>query len=182
MAGSVENVYSTALFELCEQQDTLDSTYEQLEQITQIVFDKQQKEFVEMLSSPLIPFSDKQKVLEGVFSGKVSDTVLDFLCVVTQKGRIRCLPAITQQFKQMYYEKKNILEVTATTTLPMSEALRKKLVEKLEKVSGKSVILHEKQDKSILGGIVLRYGNTEIDSSVKSKLDKIKAQIDSAIV
>ena len=66
--------------------------------------------------------------------------------------------------------------------MPMSETLRKKLVAKLENVSGKSIILHEKQDKSILGGIVLRYGNTEIDSSVKSKLDKIKAQIDSAIV
>ena len=44
------------------------------------------------------------------------------------------------------------------------------------------MILHEKLDKSILGGIVLRYGNTQIDSSVKTKLDKIKAQIDSAIL
>ncbi len=182
MANSVENVYSTALFELCDEQDTLDNTYEQLEQITQIIFDKQQKELALMLASPLIPFADKQKVLTGVFSEQVSETVLGFLCVVTQKGRIRSLPAITEHFKQMYYEKKNILEVTATTAMPMSETLRKKLVDKLGKVSGKSIILHEKQDKSILGGIVLRYGNTEIDSSVKSKLDKIKAQIDSAIV
>jgi F-type H+-transporting ATPase subunit delta len=87
-----------------------------------------------------------------------------------------------QLFKQMYYDKKNILEVTATTTVPMTAALRQKLTDKLEKVSGKSVILHEKLDKSILGGIVLRYGNTQIDSSVKTKLDKIKAQIDSAIL
>ena len=82
----------------------------------------------------------------------------------------------------MYYDKKNILEVTATTVQPLSEKLREKLVQKLEGASGKSIILHEKQDKSILGGIVLRYGNTQIDSSVRTKLDKIKAQIDSAIV
>ena len=63
-----------------------------------------------------------------------------------------------------------------------SPALREKLINKLSSVSGKSIILHEKQDKTILGGIVLRYGNTEIDSSVKSKLDKIRSQIDSAIV
>ena len=82
----------------------------------------------------------------------------------------------------MYYQKKNILEVTATTVQPLSDKLRKKLVDKLQSVSGKTVILHEKLDKSILGGIVLRYANTEIDSSVKTKLDNIKAQIDRIIV
>ena len=182
MANSVENVYSTALFQLCDEQGTLDGTYEELEQVSQLLFDGSQKEFIEMLSSPLISFEDKQKALQGGFGGRVSDTVLDFLCVVTQKGRVRYLPAIAQQFKDIYYEKKNILEVTGTTTVPLSEGLRKKLVDKLEKVSGKSVILHEKLDKSILGGIVLRYGNTQIDSSVRTKLDSIKAQIDSAIV
>ena len=182
MANSIENVYGTALFELCDEQGSLDSVYDELSQVTQIIFDGSNEEFVEMLSSPLISFEDKQKALTGVFTGKVSDTVLDVLCVVTQKGRIKCLLAINEQFKQKYYERKNILEVTATTTVPLSEAPKKKLVDKLEKVSGKSVILHEKTDKSILGGIVLRYGNTEIDSSVKTRLDKIKAQIDTIIV
>lgn len=182
MANSVENVYSTALFQLCDEQGTLDSTYEQLQQVTDIVFDGTQKEFVELLCSPLIQFEDKQKALTGVFGKSVSDTVLDFLCVVTKKGRFGYLPAITREFKQMYFDRKNILEVTATTVRPLSEKLREKLVKKLESVSGKSVILHEKQDKTILGGIMLRYGNTEIDSSVRTKLDKIKAQIDSAII
>ena len=87
-----------------------------------------------------------------------------------------------EQFKQMYYEKENILEVTATTVQPLSEKLKQKLIEKLGSVSGKSIILHEKLDRAILGGIVLRYGNTEIDSSVRTKLDKIKSQIDAIIV
>ncbi len=182
MANSVENVYSTALFQLCDEQDTLEGTYEEFEQISQILFDGSQTEFIEMLSSPLIPFSDKQDALRNIFGGKIGDMLLDFLCVVTQKGRIRSLPAIAESFKQMYFERKNILEVTATTVQPLSEGLKKKLIDKLQSVSGKSIILHEKQDRSILGGIVLRYGNTEIDSSVKTKLDKIKSQIDAIIV
>ena len=182
MANSVENVYSTALFELCEEQDALESAFEELEQVCAIVFDGSQKDFVEMLSSPLISFEDKQKALRAVFGGRVGDVLLDFLCVVTQKGRFKALPGIASQFKDMYYQKKNILEVTATTVQPLSDKLRKKLVDKLQSVSGKTVILHEKLDKSILGGIVLRYANTEIDSSVKTKLDNIKAQIDRIIV
>ncbi|MBQ2581443.1 MAG: ATP synthase F1 subunit delta [Ruminococcus sp.] len=182
MANSVENVYSTALFELCQEQGTLKDTYDELSQVTGAVFSGAHSQFVELLSSPLIPFEDKQNALTGVFGDRLSVTVFDFLCVVTKKGRIKHLPAICEQFKQMYYEKENILEVTATTVQPLSEKLKNKLVEKLGKVSGKSIILHERQDKSILGGIVLRYGNTEIDSSVKTKLDKIKSQIDAIIV
>ena len=63
----------------------------------------------------------------------------------------------------------------------MSEKIKQKLVEKLEKVTGKNVVIDEKIDKSLLGGIVVKYDNTEIDSSVKSKLDKLKRQIDSII-
>ena len=97
MANSVENVYSTALFELCQEQGTLKETYDELSQVTEVVFNGSHKQFVEMLSSPLIQFEDKQKALTCVFGESLSATVLDFLCVVTQKGRIKHLPAICDQ-------------------------------------------------------------------------------------
>jgi F-type H+-transporting ATPase subunit delta len=84
-------------------------------------------------------------------------------------------------FRARYNEKMNILEVTAVTAEPLSARLREKLVDKLGKVTGKKIVLSEKTDKSIIGGIVLRYANTEIDSSVKTRLDKLKAQIDGVI-
>lgn len=67
------------------------------------------------------------------------------------------------------------------TAMPLSERLRNKLVAKLEAVSGAKIVLVEKVDKSLMGGIVLRYSDTEIDGSVRTKLDDIKAQIDGVI-
>ena len=63
----------------------------------------------------------------------------------------------------------------------MSASLREKLIGKLEAASGCRVDLVEKLDPAILGGIVLRYRGTEIDASVASGLERIKAQIDGVI-
>ena len=81
----------------------------------------------------------------------------------------------------MYNDKKNILEVTAITASPLSAELRKRLTDKLSKSTGRSIVLTEEVDKSIIGGIVVRYGNTELDSSVRTRLDKLKAQITNTI-
>ena len=67
------------------------------------------------------------------------------------------------------------------TAMPLSERLRDKLAAKLEAVSGAKIVLVEKVDKSLMGGIVLRNSDTEIDGSVRTKLDDIKAQIDGVI-
>ena len=71
----------------------------------------------------------------------------------------------------------NIAEVKVTTSVPLSDGLKTKLKAKLEKVWGKSVILTETVDPDIMGGIVVNYGNTMMDGSVKSKLEAIQKQI-----
>ena len=81
----------------------------------------------------------------------------------------------------MYNDKLGLLEVTAVTAQPMTEELRKRLTDKLSKTTGRRIVLTEQVDKSIIGGIVVRYGNTELDSSVKTRLDKLKAQITNTI-
>lgn len=113
--------------------------------------------------------------------GRVQPVTLNYLCLVSEKGRIRFLPEICAKFKELYEKHNNIIEVTAVTAMPLSERLRDKLVAKLEAVSEAKIVLVEKVDKSLMGGIVLRYSDTEIDGSVRTKLDNIKAQIDGVI-
>lgn len=181
MADSIQNVYSTALFELCNEQDCLGPVFDELGEIERLVFSDENKEYAQFLSSPLISAEDKTRSLDAVFGGKISPLTLDFMCLIAEKGRFSYLPLVYEDFRAKYNEQMNILEVTAVTAQPMSAGLSAKLKAKLEKVSGKTVVLTEKTDKSILGGIVLKYGNTEINSSVKSKLDKLRAQIDNVI-
>ena len=80
MADSVENVYGTALFQLCEEEGVMDTVFSELTEINDILFSEDQKEFVELLASPLVSAEDKAKALDGVFADKISALTLDFLC------------------------------------------------------------------------------------------------------
>ncbi|MDE5859568.1 MAG: F0F1 ATP synthase subunit delta, partial [Oscillospiraceae bacterium] len=80
-----------------------------------------------------------------------------------------------------WYEMKNIAEVKVTTSTPLSDGLRSKLKAKLEAVYKKTVILTENIDESIMGGIVINYGNTMLDGSVKAKLEAVQKQIKGVI-
>lgn len=181
MAQSVENVYSEAFFELCAEADCIDTAFEELGEVSELIFSEENRDYARLLASPLIKDDDKRKSLESVFGGRVSDLTLDFLSVLSKNGRIMFLPAVYSEFKKLYYKKNNIMEVTAVTSQKMSAGLREKLVKKLEQTSKNKVILIERLDPSILGGIILKYQDTEIDASVASGLDRIKAQIDGVI-
>ena len=181
MAQSVENVYSEAFFELCAEADCIDAAFEELGEVSELIFSEENCDYAKLLASPLIKDDDKRKALENVFGGKISDLTLDFLSVLSKNGRIMFLPAVYSEFKKLYYKQNKIVEVTAVTSMKMSAELKEKLVKKLEKTSGNKVILVEKLDPSILGGIILKYQDTEIDASVASGLEHIKAQIDGVI-
>ena len=179
MAGKLEKVYADALFELAVEENTLDTVAEEMETVAGIM--NENSDFLKLLSAPTVSDKDKKSMLSKAFEGRISDTVFNFINVLCDNGRIKYLIAISQQFKDMYNDKNGILEVIVTTTMPLSDNLREKLVLKLEKISSKKIQLVEKIDTSIMGGIVLNYNNTQIDASVKKRLDTMRQQIDSII-
>lgn len=184
MAESVGKIYGTALFELCCEQDSLENTYEEFKAVKELLYDsgsEDSSDLVKLLSSPLISGQDKTGCLDAVFKGRISDMTLDFLCLVADKGRFGRLCEIFGEFGQMYNNKMGILEAEAITAEPLSQKLRDELIAKLTKTTGKKVSLTQKTDKSLIGGIIVRYGNTEIDGSVKTRLEKLKTQINGVI-
>lgn len=179
MAETLEMVYASALYELCCENKCLEEIYDEFSQTSKLL--AVNDEYLKLLSSPLVDDDDKHEMLDKAFQGKVTDMFLDFLSVLSDKGRINAVQGIYDEFRSMYNKHMNILEVTVTTSEKMSDVIRQKLVDKLASVTGKKIVLDEKIDRSLLGGIVVKYENTEIDSSVKGKLDKLKKQIDSTI-
>lgn len=177
MAESVKNVYANAMFQLCEEQGCCDEVFEELDS-ARVIF-RDNEELVRLLASPLIENDEKRNVLEKIFGGRVCASTLDFFCVVTEKGRAAFLESICDEFKQLYYKKNNIVEVSVITAKPLSARLRDRLDGKLAATLGKKIIMHESVDASIIGGIIVRYDNSEMDSSVRGQLDKLKAQLDS---
>ena len=88
--------------------------------------------------------------------------------LITEKRRIGLLPEMTEAYKQQYYFEEGICEVRATTAAPMSAELTEKAQSQNVLCDGKKVVLKTKVDPSILGGIVVKVDNKQIDTSVKT--------------
>ena len=87
MAGTLENVYADALFEIAEEENSLDITMDELSGLAEI-FDGN-PELVKLMDVPTVSIQEKKKILSGIFENKVSQTVFNFLNVLADNGRIR---------------------------------------------------------------------------------------------
>lgn len=179
MTGAVGKVYSEALFELAAEQNCAEQVFNELEALKAIWRDN--PELSKMLCTPTIGIGEKLASAEKIFKGRVSDMVYNFICVITEKNRGASLPEIADSYKEKWYEASGIAEVTVTSCKPLSAAMREKLVKKLEAVYKKKIILTEKVDETLIGGIVVKYGDTMLDGSVKTRLDNMQKQISGII-
>lgn len=179
MTGMVEKIYSQALFDLGIEGDSLDTLKDELFQLSALF--EQEPGLIKLLSAPTVTMGEKFALLERVFKDRLSQTMYNFLCVLTEKNRTRYLVRISQAFKEKYYAHSGMVEISVTTAAPMKDTLRDKLLVKLEQITGKKVTLVEKTDPTLLGGIVLHYGNTEMNASVKARLEAVHAQMKAVI-
>lgn len=179
MAESLKNVYAEAVFQLCEERGITSQAAEELEGVGEVF--SQNEDFVKVLRSPLVTDAEKKELIKNAFGGRVCDTVYDFICLTVDKGRAGAIAQICEKFKQLYYKQQGILEVSVVTAMPISDELQAKLKTKLEQMLSKKIIMKLSVDKSLIGGIIVRYEGSELDSSVKSRLDRLRSQIDSII-
>lgn len=173
MTGDVGKLYSQALFEIGLENDSLDEFGRDMVQCRTVF--EENPELTKLLSSPIITFDEKLTVINNIFGS--DGTVRDFICVITQKGRIRYFSEIAEEFRLRCCEHDDIAEMVVTTCVPLKEIQKEKLKIKLEEKSGRKVRLSEKTDPSILGGIIIEYGNTRIDNSIRGKLEAVAQQL-----
>lgn len=174
--SDVIKIYSNALFELSTEENLLNEVYLDLTQCADIF--KSQQEFLKILSSPIIDVSEKISMLEKVFkSTNCNELVFNFMCVLAEKNRIDLFCEIQQDFSKHYNDFNNVLQVEVTTCIPLTEELRNGIIDKVSKKTGKNVTIVEIIDKSILGGVILKYDNIVIDDSIKSRLKDLSKQL-----
>lgn len=171
MAGLVEKNYAEALFELACAEGAQLQWQKELGMIDGILADH--PEYGKLLSFPRLSAQERLGLVGQAFAGRVSDYIYNFLCLLTEKGRMRWFPGIYKAYAarcDAYYQ---VLEVVVTSSLPLTQAQRERLLAHMTKSTGKSVRMVERVDPGIIGGVVVKYGNTQIDNSIKTKINEM---------
>lgn len=180
MTGMVEKVYAEAMFQLGLENSAVEEYHQELTELAKLFAENPELE--KLLSAPALTAAERLDIVEKLFSGRLSDEVYSFLCLLVEKHRASYLERIASAFHVQYNFHHGIQEITVTTTKPLLPATRKKLIAKLETLTGRQVSLIEKTDPGILGGIVLQMGNTQTDASVRARLEDLRAQLKETIV
>src|SRR6056297_111911 len=134
------------------------------------------------LRSPVIKKDKKRAVIEAIFSDKVQDITNNLLKILSDKDREMLIEDITGFFMDLYNIHHGNIKVSVSSAYKLDKKQEKALINKLEDVSGKNVLLNTTIDESLLGGLKVRIDDTVIDGSVKYKLSQLKDKFTGAAV
>lgn len=130
--------------------------------------------------NPGIPAEQKRKVLDGIVAREgISRPVRNFIAVLIDHRRIAAFEPIVAQFEQEINQRLGFAEAQITSARELSDAEKRELEARVQKLTGKKVHARYARDESLLGGAVVRVGSTIYDGSVRGQLERIKEAISS---
>ncbi len=173
----VASRYVKSLLGLAVEQGVVDEVHKDMQ-----LFDKvcrENRNFVNLLRSPIIRHENKAAVLKKLFTGKVNKLSMGIITIVTHKNREPILPAIAAEFHNAYNEYKGIGKAYLTTTIPADKELLGIMEELSKKLSNKKTVeLQTAVDANLIGGFILNVGDRQIDASVRGKLKTLSLKFE----
>ncbi len=172
-AGGLADRYAAALYDLADEQASLDQTVDQAGELARLI--DTNAEFRRLLESPLIDVKQATEAARAVLVNQgFSLTLQRFVGVVAANRRLSKLRAILSAFASLVARKRGVVTAHVTTahglSLPQREAVRARLIE----AGYGNVNIDEQVDPSILGGLVVRIGARLYDNSIKSRLQRLQ--------
>lgn len=130
-----------------------------------------------LLRSPVIESWRKKRVFDEVFGPQVAPTTLGFFGLVADKGREAYLRDIIAEYNNLLDKRRGVVRAIITSAVELDEATRNKVVEGLAASTKRTVIATWKTDPAVLGGIVVRIGDTVLDGTIRHQLVELKERL-----
>lgn len=165
--------YAKAVLSLASDQKAAETVNKDMRLIANTIADS--KELSQMLQNPVVRTSVKKDVLNQTFksTNKITGSLINTL--ITNK-RIALLGDVANKYNHLFDILKEKQVAKVTTAIPLTDALKAKVLAKVRELTGKEVEVVNVIDESILGGFILRVGDIQYDASIANKLNKLKRE------
>lgn len=172
MAKQVKDVYGNALFELALEEDHIDDYLAEAEAVIAAL--EENPELSAMMTHPQISEEEKESVLETIFKGRVSDEIYALLCMILQKGHFAETASVFAYFVDRVKEYRHVGVVYVLTPMQLTDEQEQAIADKLlDTTDYESLEMHFGIEEELIGGMVIRIGDRVVDSSVRTKLEKL---------
>ncbi|WP_310604409.1 ATP synthase F1 subunit delta [Anaerosporobacter sp.] len=181
MAKLVSKTYGEALFDLALEEGTLTTIIEEVNVAKEAIAEN--PDLMKFLNHPKIDKEEKISVIENIFKGRVSDSLVGFLVIIVRKDRYRDLDGIFEYFNTKVREYKNIGVATVTSAVELTKEQMEQVEQRLlQTTKYNQVELSFMVDESLIGGLVIRIGDRVVDSSIRTKLQVLEKNLKNTAV
>lgn len=169
--------YAKSLLDLATELKEQETAFNDMQLLVDTI--EANRDLAVMLNSPVINAEKKLAVLDKVFSTRLSKLSYKFIELITTKGREGQLRDIAKNFVAQYKKGKDINTATVISSAKLMPDAFKKIEALVVDHTGGTVELVETVDPELIGGFILRIGDQQLDTSIKSKLNDLRAEFDS---
>ena len=170
----IASVYARSLFEVAQEQDKLDKVRDELGEFADAL--NESRELQVFLFSPYFSTQEKTEGLDKAISGG-DETVVNFLKLLIEKHRMPVVFRIRAEYDKLWEEENKLLPVIVTSAVELPKDTVKQIGDRIAEQTDRKVDLQSNVDPDILGGIVVRVGNSVLDASIRNRLETFRKQV-----
>ena len=170
----IAQVYARSLFEVAKERDKLDVVREQIGVFADALQDS--RELQVFFFSPYFSTEEKKDGLHRSVEG-ADEVVLNTLELLLENHRMPIVFRLRRAYDRLWQEENKLLPVQITSAIELDEAIVQRIGDEIGKQTGRKIELQSTVDPDVLGGIVLRVGNSILDASIRNRLEQLRKQV-----
>lgn len=177
---NVATVYGQALYDLVHEEGLVDTVLPQLKMLEECF--AAEPGYPDLLACQSLPKQERCALLDESMKNAIHPYLLNFLKILVEKGYVRHFSHCCDTFRQCYYRDNGILPVTAVSALPLSVDQTRRLTDKLSVITHKTILLTNKIDQELLGGIRLDYDGKQLEDTISHRLETIRQTLKNTVL
>lgn len=166
--GHIVETYAQTIFDIAVETELSSVVDADLDSVRKTF--AEEKDLTEMMASPYFTSQRKADLLQKVFSQFVSELTMNFMLVLVRHNRIKYLPEITACYDRIWGYYKGYVPVKVTVSQKMDNDWIDKLVDDISSTLKRKISLELSIDPSIIGGIIIHYGDKVVDNTIRTRL------------
>jgi ATP synthase F1 delta subunit len=170
----IARVYARSLFDVAREQDKLEVIRAQLGEFADALAGSHELEV--FFFSPYFSTDEKKDGLHRTVVG-ADETLNNFLELLLENHRMPVVFRVRREFDRLWDEANDLLPVQITSAVALDESVSRRIGDEIGRQTGKQVQLTSTVDPDVIGGIVLRVGNSILDASIRNRLETLRKQV-----
>ena len=166
---TVARPYAQATFDLARETGALQGWSDSLAFAAAVAGDEAMAEAIE---NPNMTIEQRAELFIAVCADRLDDSGRNFIRLLAENDRLGALPQIAELFETLRAEEEGSIEASVVSAKPLNDAQQAEIIASLKKRFDRDVTLHCEVDESLLGGAIIRAGDTVIDGSMRGRLEQ----------